>query len=898
MKRETKQFDVLIIDDNVDLSKNLKEILETYDFSAQAVHSGAEALDICKKYQFTLVLTDINLPDISGLDLIKDLHKISPSMEYIIITGNASLESAIQAIKNREILSYEPKPLNLDRLINFIEQVFERKRTEQDLVESERRLTNLMDNLPGMAYSCLNDQNWTMKFLSSGCKRLTGYETSDFINNQEITYNEIIHPDDRQKVSAKIQQKINNNQPYQIEYRVITKNEDLKWVWEQGRLIESNDEEILEGLIIDVTERKEAEKDLERSQKRYKALFEYSHDAIAILEPPDWKYSSVNPKFMKLFQIENEDQLSKTAPGDLSPETQPDGELSKSKAKRLTRTAMKQGVNFFEWAYKKMDGTEFPATVLLNKVKLEGKFIIQATIRDITQRKQAEMALRRSEKKYHSLIEQSNDAIYLMYNNRFEVINKKFKELFGVTKKDVNKKDFNILDLVAPKSREDIKKRLEMVRAGQEPESRYEFTALDKDNNEIEVEVSVNFISYKDGKALQGILRDITERKEMEEQLRQTQKLESIGNLAAGIAHDFNNILTVIQGNAQMAETEIGEDNIAQTYLDNVINSSQKAASLTEQLLLFSRKQPMDFQTINLNSIIRDVLKMLRRLLGEKIKIETKLAEDLYSIKADRNNLEQVIMNMAINSKDAMPEGGTLSLSTKNIKTRNGELESEKNSESQAIVRMIIKDTGTGIKEQNLDKIFDPFFTTKGLAKGTGMGLSAVYGIVKKHKGQIEVQSEYGQGTTFQIDFPAIQVSQQAKKTPEKPGQQLKGMGEKILFIEDNPDVLKVGRIILEQNGYKVETVKNAAEALQVYKSNRKDYDLIISDVVLPDTNGLEIVDNIKSIDPDIPIILCSGYTDDKSHRKEINEKGYTFIQKPFNIKEMLQNIKNILKSN
>ncbi|MCF7886179.1 MAG: response regulator [Candidatus Marinimicrobia bacterium] len=892
-----KDLDILIIDDNKDLCNNLLEIFESRGYRSKTAYTGKEALKICKNYHFTVVLTDINLPDYNGLELIKQMQNKFSGMEYIIITGNASLKSAIEAIRNREILNYEQKPLDLERLLHFIDQLFDRKETEENLAERERQLSNLMDNLPGMAYRCLDNANWTMKYLSSGCRDLTGYPAEELIDDKIVAYNDLIHPADRELVAANISNKIEADQSYQIEYRIITKNGEEKWVWEQGRAIKINNKNFLEGLILDITERRIAQEKLEKSEKRYRALFNYSHDAIMTLEPPDWNFGTANPTFLEMFRIDKDVDITNFWPGKLSPDRQPDGSLSSKKAIEMIDIAVKEGVNFFEWQHKRMDGEEFPATVLLNKVVLEDKIFIQATIRDITKRKQTLEALKKSEKKYQRLIQQSNDAIYLLYKDKFEIINQKFEELFGVTQEEVRAPDFDFMDLVAPKSKQLVKQRRKAILSGDKVSSRYEFTALDKNNNEIEVEVSVSYFSYKNGIATQGILRDITERKKMQQQLQQTQKLESIGNLAAGVAHDFNNILTVIQGNAQMADSKISRDSSISTYLHNVIDSSKKAASLTEQLLLFSRKQAMDFKPINLNSVIRGVLDMLQRLIGENIEIETNLVEDVGTIKADKNNIEQIIMNMAINAKDAMPEGGKLSIRTENLTISEAEKQKLEHSETGEFTRLIIEDNGIGIKEENLDRIFDPFFTTKGMAKGTGMGLSVVYGIIKKHRGWINVRSEPGEGTKFLIDFPAIQEKIDKKDNQEVPIDKLSGNGEKILLIEDNPDVLKVGRIILENNDYVVDSATNAKDALAKFNKNKEYYDLIISDVVLPDKNGLEIANQIRSTDPHKPIILCSGYTDERSRRSEIAQNEYTFIQKPFHVKKMLKEVNALLRS-
>ena len=398
-------------------------------------------------------------------------------------------------------------------------------------------------------------------------------------------------------------------------------------------------------------------------------------------------------------------------------------------------------------------------------------------------------------------------------------------------------------------------------------------------------------------------VRDITERKRaeaekenLERQLQQSQKLESVGTLASGVAHDFNNLLTVIMGHAQMGMMQTEEGSSLNWSLKQIVASSTRAADLTRQLLLFSRKEAMEFKPVNLNQIINDLLKMLGRLIGENIQIETSLAPEIRTVNADKSNIEQVITNLAVNSRDAMPQGGKIFIKTENIHIDEEKQKTILHSEVGDYVRLSISDEGEGIPEEIRDQIFDPFFSTKETGKGTGLGLSVVYGIVKKHRGWINVYSEVGKGTRFTIYLPTTTDGTIQDDKEENTSEEfLYGDGEHILVIEDEKRVLNFDVITLEQYGYNVHTAINGEQAEKVYREEG-NFDLIFSDMILPDTNGYDLVRRLTEDAPDMPIIICSGYTDEQIRKTIAEDNRIQFIQKPYSIKKMLTTVKQSLK--
>ncbi len=389
---------------------------------------------------------------------------------------------------------------------------------------------------------------------------------------------------------------------------------------------------------------------------------------------------------------------------------------------------------------------------------------------------------------------------------------------------------------------------------------------------------------------------DITEKQQLETQLYQSQKLESIGNLAAGIAHDFNNLLTVIMGNADLLRFKLPDDIFIIDLLEDIISASQTASELTRKMLLFSRKEAMDFIALNLNDSINDLLKILQRMIGENVTIKTDLADDLKILKGDKNNIEQVILNIASNARDAMTESGNLLISTKNLTIDETNQIYIPHSRVGEFIVLSMEDNGVGISKDVLEKVFDPFYTTKEVGKGTGLGLSVVYGIVKKHNGWINVYSEIGHGSVFRIYLPVLYKYNNTQRKNETPSSlDIGKRNEKILFIEDNHSVLKFGKKLLSEYGFIVNIANNAKEARKVFRENNFNYDLIVSDVILPDMNGVDLVEELKQKNNKIKVLMISGYADNKSRIKIKNNQNINFLSKPFNNNVFIQLIVDIL---
>jgi CheY-like chemotaxis protein len=367
----------------------------------------------------------------------------------------------------------------------------------------------------------------------------------------------------------------------------------------------------------------------------------------------------------------------------------------------------------------------------------------------------------------------------------------------------------------------------------------------------------------------------------LEEQLRNAQQLEAIGRLAGGVAHDFNNILSIIMGHGELLLAAVGADERARNGLEQIRRAADRAASLTQQLLAFSRKQVLQPKVLDLNEAVADVQKMLSRVIGEDIELVASLHPSLASVKADPGQVEQVLMNLAVNARDAMPHGGKLMMETSNVEA-GADLASALDLPLGRYAMLKVTDTGHGMDAATLSHIFEPFFTTKPMGKGTGLGLATVYGIVKQSGGSIQVESEVGGGTTFRIYLPATEGGTR-KRQATLGGEMVAGGTETILIAEDEPDLRELARIFLEGYGYTVLEAESAERAIETASNFAGSIDLLLTDVIMPGMSGAQLAENILSKRPQTRIVYMTGYTDDMVVQHKVLEPGVKLLQKPFN---------------
>ena len=505
---------------------------------------------------------------------------------------------------------------------------------------------------------------------------------------------------------------------------------------------------------------------------------------------------------------------------------------------------------------------------------------------DITERHQVERGLRL----FRALVDRTTDGIEVIdvETGRFLDVNEKACIAHGYTREEYLRLSVPEVDPVVA-----TRPWGELIQERRLSESTiFESQHRRKDGSIFPVEVNLNFIQL-DREYLVANVRDVTERKRLEEQLRQSQKMEAIGRLAGGVAHDFNNMLTVINGFAELLLADLSATDPRRDPLDAILDAGERAAGLTNQLLAFSRKAIIEPKYLDLNQAVESAIRMLRRLIGADVRFVTNMDSNLAMVKIDPVQLEQLILNLAVNARDAMPQGGLLTISTTNVPMPAGSLADPGEFLSGYYVQLTVSDTGEGMSEEIKTQIFEPFFTTKEVGKGTGLGLATVYGIVSQAGGAISVESEVGKGTSFQILLPAV-------NRPDAVGNTglnrvpLRG-NETILLAEDEEGVRRLARLALEMHGYTVLEAGSGAAAVRVAASHSGQIHLLVTDVVMPDGGGRQLTDTIRAIRPRVAVLYMSGYMDDAVVRHGIETSTDAFLQKPFTPTTLARKVRDVI---
>jgi len=518
-----------------------------------------------------------------------------------------------------------------------------------------------------------------------------------------------------------------------------------------------------------------------------------------------------------------------------------------------------------------------------------------------SEHKRTEKALKESEIRFRDLYDNAPLG-YHEYDNegRITNVNHTDPEMLGYTAEEMIGQfmwKFNVEEEIA---RPQILAKL----AGTLPPGRnLERTYRRKDGTTLPVLIEDRLI-LDEKERIKGIrctIQDITERKRVEqemaalqEQLRQSQKMEAVGQLAGGIAHDFNNLLTVIKGCAQLSLMELKEDDYLRGNIGQIQNAADRAADLTRQLLAFSRRQILEFKVLDLNTVIKGMEMMLRRLLNEDIELITSFAEDLKKVKTDPSQMEQVILNLSVNARDAMPKAGKLIVETANVELDEDYARTHVAVTPGKYVMLSVSDTGMGMTPEVKERVFEPFFTTKEKSMGTGLGLSTVYGIVKQSKGNIWVYSEPGEGTTFKIYLP------QADEPLEEVREKSKNVGvprgsETIIVVEDNEGVRKLVTQVLEMKGYRILNAANGDEALEICEKYKEPMHLMLTDVIMPGMSGRELAERVLVLHSKMKVLYMSGYTDNFIAHHGILEKGISYLQKPFSVEKLAKKVREVL---
>lgn len=618
---------------------------------------------------------------------------------------------------------------------------------------------------------------------------------------------------------------------------------------------------------------RESQEALQASETRYRRLFEAAQDGILILDADSGKIMDANPFMMSMLGYSHAEFVG-TELWQLG--FFKDVAASKEAFKELQE---KGYIRYKDLPLKTASGKQIDVEYISNIYQVNGKPVIQCNIRETTERKQAEDALRKSERLNRSLVDHLPHRI--LVKDRDSVIlfcNANYAKDLGLSPEAVIGKDafaFYPRETAEAYHAEDR----EVMRSGMVKENEESFQVGGEERWIHAVKVP-----YRDEQqkviGILALFEDTTERKRLEVQYRQSQKLEAIGLLAGGIAHDFNNLLTVILGYCDLLANSMSHADPLVVDIEEIRKCGDRATNLTRQLLAFSRKQVLDVRVLDLNALVSGVDRMLQRLIGADIDLQTILAPDLGRIKADPGQIEQVMMNLVVNARDAMPTGGKLTLQTANV-----DLDQDYAGAHVAVipgpyVMLAVTDNGCGMDNPTQTRIFEPFFTTKEQGKGTGLGLATAYGIVKQSSGNIWCYSEAGHGTTFKIYLPRVDEAAVAIAS-EKPAPVVRG-SETVLVAEDEEMVRKLIVQLLTLDGYKVIATSNGAEALRECESSPDHIDLLLTDMVMPGMSGYKLMQSLAEVRPTMKVLFMSGYTGDAVLRHGMLAEGMAFLQKPF----------------
>jgi PAS domain S-box-containing protein len=774
-----------------------------------------------------------------------------------------------------------------------ISDISERKRVERALRESEQRYRALVENsLTGI---CVH-QHGVHVYVNERYAKDLGYSADELIGKSML---EVVAPQDREMVEQIWLDRIAGKKvPSQYQLKSLKKDGSVRWgeVW--STVIEHNGSPAILANVIDITKRKQAEGSL-------RALLDFRQTLIDSIPNPVFykdihhKYIGCNEAFTALVGLSREQVVGKSVHEVVPKEL---ADLWSEKDQELLGRAH---VQVFEFTMRTPDGTE--RTLVNHKAPfLDGDGQLAGLIGvmvDITDRKSMERALRESEERYRAIF--NNAAVGITVADgygKFIKVNSAASKMLGYAPQELESASFS--DITHPDDVDISSNNFGALIQGEIDSYRIEKRYIRKDGEIVWVDLSVSAILDEKGVCVAtfGMAVDITERKRAEqerkslrEQLLQAQKMEAIGTLAGGIAHDFNNMLTIILGYSELIQSETDAQDPRSADLAKIVQTAKKGADLVQRLLTFSRKADMESGPLELNGEIERTRKLLERTLPKMIDIRLNLEDKLALINADPIQIDQVLMNLAINARDAMPDGGKLIIETRNVTLDEDYCSTHMGVMPGKYVMLSISDTGHGMNDITRARIFEPFFSTKhrDSAKGTGLGLAVVHGIVEQHSGHIICESEPDKGCTFRIYFPAVDRVTIPKDSVVNPLSN--GRGETLLLVDDEEFVRDLGKRILRRAGYKVITASNGKEALEIYGKARGEIKLVILDLLMPEMGGKECLRELHKIEPELKIVVASGFSSTTSVDESAELGARAFVSKPFRIEELLHQVRRIL---
>jgi two-component system cell cycle sensor histidine kinase/response regulator CckA len=756
----------------------------------------------------------------------------------------------------------------------------------------EAKYRTLVENIPLVVYIDALDDVSSNLYTNPQCVDLLGYTPEEWSGDADL-FARILHPEDRDRVFAETARGNRAAIPLRIEYRLIAKDGRVVWVRDDSVVIRDEDGHPLfrQGFLLDLTQRKETEQALRDAERRYRSLVEQVPLAI---------YTNAADGRLLFMSSQIEDICGYPAS-----ELMADPEIfwrlihpdDHDAVRQATDHALEtQGESSLEYRLIARDGR---VVWILDQTSPtlggDGETLYrQGIVADITEEKRRAEALALSEDRFRSAFDHAPIGMALVSpEGRWLRVNEALCNIVGYSEEELLERTFQ--DITHP---DDLEADLAYVRRLLDDEIRYyemEKRYLHRDGRLVWVLLSVSLVRDAKGAPLHFIsqIQDVTGRRHLEEALRQSQKMEAVGRLAGGIAHDFNNLLTAISGYSELILERHSPDDRDSKNAEQIRRSAERAAQLTAQLLAFSRRQVLQPQEFRFDDAVAGIGDMLRRLIGEHVVIRTELGASQAYVRADRTQIEQVVVNLAVNARDAMPGGGRLEIATSVVSVpAPGWPETEL--EPGPYVVLEVSDTGQGMDATTRAQVFEPFFTTKPVGEGTGLGLATVYGTVKQSGGDVTVASTPGRGTTFRVLLPLADAPAESSADTSASG--APDGTETILLAEDEDIVRALVRELLEARGYAVLEAAHPEDALELGRSHAGPLDLLLTDVVMPGMSGQALAEKLVRLRPDLPVLYTSAYTNGRIADRLGANGNVNFIQKPFSAEELATKVREVIE--
>jgi two-component system, cell cycle sensor histidine kinase and response regulator CckA len=858
--------------------------------------SVGDALAAIENGGYDLLIFDERIGDTTGLALLRAAQRNPADTPVVFLTDDGDDETAVAAIRAGAADYLVKARLSADLLRNAVRHAFERRDTErlrfqaeQALRESERRYRLLMEHASD-GIVIFDRSGKTLTVNTRACEML-GYDREELL---QLNARDLIAPAESAPEPAFLDLAEGETEIRERLYR--RKDGQVIPVEVSARALEDG---TIQGMIRDITERKRTEDALRRSEERFRTVARATNDTV-------WDWDVVTNQ---IWWNEGMQLQFRFAPEEVGPSIDwwaqrlhPD---DFQKVQAGIREALDSGEQFWwdEYRFRRGDDTYayiFDRGYIVRDDDGRAVRMIGAMM-DITERQQAEEALRASEEQYRALFDTNPLPLWVLdpQDLRFLAVNQAAVRHYGYSPDRFM--EMTLPELMPSNGRGQLPVLTESIDApGVSAAMGAAGTAthVRADGSRIEVELTAKRLTFRGRPAILLLAHDVTERRraentlrQSEEQLRQWQKIEAVGRLAGGIAHDFNNMINVISGYGQMLSRRLSGDETSRRNLEEILKASDRAAALTRQLLTFSRKQAPEPQLVDLNDVVTGMADMLRRLIGEDIELAFSCDPDLSFLRADRGQLEQILVNLVVNARDAMPRGGHLMIETSDVTLDPSYARTRVDVQPGPHVMLLVRDNGIGMDDSVMAHLFEPFFTTKPPGRGTGLGLATAYGIVKQGGGHIAVESQPGAGTTFRIYWPPVEKTFVMPRTRAKEAPAAVG-SETILLVEDE-DVVRVFMCeSLRALGYRVIEARGGPEALLYCQRHPEQIDLLLTDVVMPKMSGPQLAEQLAGTFPGLRVLYISGYTDNSTLRD-----SSSLLQKPFTAEQLSARIRDVLEA-